>query len=103
MSNVQFTNLSILQMPKNRERESKPKLSGLMYDSCPLLQYCHVILSYDLVVLAANTKVEPLLMASAKCGYSGVCERDTQREGSHKHLNVRLIILTHDVISPPGG
>ena len=63
----------------------------------PLLQYCHVILSHDLVGLAANTKVEPLLMASAKCGYIGVCERDTQREGSHKHLNVRLII------SPPGG
>ena len=69
----------------------------------PLSQYCHVILSHDLVVLAANTKVEPqLIMASAKCGYIGVCERDTQREGSHKHLNVRLIILTHGVISPPG-
>ena len=58
MSNVQFTILSILQMPKNRERVNL-KLSGLMYDSCPLLQYCHVILSYDLVVLAVNTKVEP--------------------------------------------
>ena len=92
--------LSILQMPKNRERVNL-KLSGLMYDSCPLLQYCHVILSYDLVVLAVNTKVEPLLMASAK--YIGVYERDAQREGSHEHLNVRLIILTHGVISPPGG
>ena len=56
--------LSVLQMPKNRERVNL-KLSGLMYDSCPLLQYCHVILSYDLVELAANTKVEPLL---------GICE-----------------------------
>ena len=58
-------------------------------------------LSHDLMVLAANTKVEPLIMASAK--YIGVYERDAQREGSHKHLNVRLIILTHGVISPPTG
>jgi len=87
-------------MPKNGERVNL-KLSGLMYDNCPLLQYCHVVLSYDLVVLAANTKVEPLLMASAK--YIGVYERDAQREGSNKHLNVRFIILTHGVISPPGG
>ena len=100
MSNVQFTNfVHITNAQKQRERESKPK-SGLMYDSCPLLQYCHVILSHDLVVLVANTKVEPLLMASAK--YIGVYERDAQREGSHEHLNVRLIILTHGVISPPG-
>jgi len=45
----------------------------------PLLLYCHVILSHDLVVLAANTKVEPLLMASAK--YVGVYERDAQERG----------------------
>jgi len=65
MSNVQFT-IFVHITNAQKQRESKPKLSGLMYDSCPLLQYCHVILSYDLVVLAANTKVEPLLMASAK-------------------------------------
>jgi len=100
MSNVQFTNFVHITNAQ-KQRESKPKLSGLMHDSCPLLQYCHVILSYDLVVLAANTKVEPLLLASVK--YIGVYERDAQREGSHEHLNVRLIILTHGVISPPGA
>jgi len=100
MSNVQFTNFVHITNAQ-KQSESKPKVV-LMHDSCPLLQYCHVILSYDLVVLAANTKVEPLLMAFAKCGYIGVYERDAHREGSHKHLNVRLIILTHGVIFPPG-
>jgi len=99
MSNVQFTNFVHITNAQ-KQSESKPKVV-LMHDSCPLLQYCHVILSYDLVVLAANTKVEPLLMASAK--YICVYERDAQREGSHKYLNVRLIILTHGVISPPRG